>query len=393
MDTVERFDFVPLGKAKRTPQGFLRFDANLTRVGVLEYRNADGSTRRELRHPDEVFKRDSLDTLSSAPVTEKHDVGMISPKNIKGNSIGHVSEHIDHGDQFVTGSVIVQDEGAISKVGSGESKELSTGYSCGLDWTPGVWNDEKYDAIQRNIRYNHVGLGPEGWGRAGSDVALRLDGDAAASALFLPKKVSKTVPKEEKATMKIRIDGVEFDLGTEASAAAQAFAQYEDKIDGQIKELTEGKGKAEGRADAAEAKVKEQDGKLVEATDPKRMDAAIEERAELLSAAREILDADTDLKGKTPREIKEAVLVKLNDSVKLDGKDDGYVDGAYEFAIANFQPEDVREDGNGKARMFTPAVKPPKKDEDRQDSKSAREKMVDHNQNLWKTNSRKDSQS
>ena len=43
----------------------------------------------------EVFKQDSLDTLSSAPVTEKHDVGMISPKNIKGNSIGYVSERID----------------------------------------------------------------------------------------------------------------------------------------------------------------------------------------------------------------------------------------------------------------------------------------------------------
>src|SRR5690606_28507268 len=47
---------------------------------------------------------------------------------------------------------------------SGERKEISLGYKCQLDPTPGTWNGESYDAVQKNIVVNHVALGPKGWG-------------------------------------------------------------------------------------------------------------------------------------------------------------------------------------------------------------------------------------
>ena len=51
---VNRFDVAEIGRPVRTPQGFLRVPAYLTRAGVLEYKRDDGSTVRELRHPDEA---------------------------------------------------------------------------------------------------------------------------------------------------------------------------------------------------------------------------------------------------------------------------------------------------------------------------------------------------
>lgn len=37
-------------------------------------------------------------------------------------------------------------------------KELSLGYNLTLDETPGEWNGQHYDAIQRDIRINHLAL-------------------------------------------------------------------------------------------------------------------------------------------------------------------------------------------------------------------------------------------
>lgn len=177
MTTVQRFDFAKIGaKPTRTPQGFLRIDANLTRVGVLLYRNDDGSVRRELRHPDEVFKAVSLGSLEDAPVTDLHpSEGLVNLDNRGTLEKGHVRSAVAHDDRFVTGSIIVKDKGLIEAIERGDRRELSPGYSTRLDETPGEWNGEPYDAIQRDIVYNHLGIGPKGWGRSGSEVSLKMD--------------------------------------------------------------------------------------------------------------------------------------------------------------------------------------------------------------------------
>jgi len=49
-------------------------------------------------------------------------------------------------------------------------RELSAGYRCIYDMTAGVWNGLRYDAVQRQIRGNHLALVTEG--RMGPDVAV-----------------------------------------------------------------------------------------------------------------------------------------------------------------------------------------------------------------------------
>ncbi len=59
MEEVLRFDFNgSSGEFKRTPQGFLRVNARLTKVGIFKY---DGG--REYRSEEEVFRADSLASL------------------------------------------------------------------------------------------------------------------------------------------------------------------------------------------------------------------------------------------------------------------------------------------------------------------------------------------
>lgn len=48
--------------------------------------------------------------------------------------------------------------------------ELSCGYRCEYEFAPGVYNGVKYDAVQRNIRGNHLALVDEG--RMGKTVAV-----------------------------------------------------------------------------------------------------------------------------------------------------------------------------------------------------------------------------
>lgn len=179
---VNRYDYASgsVASHRRTPQGGLIADARLTRTGVLSYLQPDGSSWREFRPPEEVFHADSLATLAHAPLTIDHPA-IVTPNNWKGVAVGHVAGMPERDGDYVAAPLRIHDADAIDKTESGDLQELSCGYACALDKTPGVYRGESYDAIQRNIRYNHVAAGPAGWGRAGPEVRMRLDGGCAVS--------------------------------------------------------------------------------------------------------------------------------------------------------------------------------------------------------------------
>jgi Uncharacterized protein conserved in bacteria (DUF2213) len=72
--------------------------------------------------------------------------------------------------------LIIKDATAISAIKGGKA-ELSVGYSADLDWTAGVTADgERYDAIQRAIRGNHIAICSQA--RGGSQLRI---GDSSMS--------------------------------------------------------------------------------------------------------------------------------------------------------------------------------------------------------------------
>ena len=176
MTRVQRHDFATGVQIHRTPQGGYRIDARLAKPGVFTYQLADGGERRELHLPDEIVRTDSLATLRGAPVTDLHPSEPVAANNWRHLAVGHVADDVRVEDGYVVAQVVIQDAGAVAKIDAGERSDISCGYSCTLDETPGEFNGERYDAIQRGVRYNHVAIGPAGWGRLGRDVSLRLNG-------------------------------------------------------------------------------------------------------------------------------------------------------------------------------------------------------------------------
>lgn len=353
--------------------------ANLTRIGVFTYTREDGTKVRELRHPDEVFAEDSLATLAGATVTDLHPAVPVRPSNWRKFSVGHVADDVRRDDKFVAAKLLIQEAEAVAAVERKDRRELSCGYSCKLDETPGEFNGERYDAIQREIRYNHVALGPKGWGRAGAEVALRLDAKGNQIAAGDPPS------KHEAQIMKYTIDGVTYDMGS--PEFAQALANRDKRTDEKIATLTTERDTATAKCDAATKERDEFKTKLDEANDPKRLDSLVADRVALVTSARRVLGTDAKLDGKTDREIMVETIKHTDDAFDADGKSDDYVRAYFEASTKSVKRHD--EGGNGIGAARSAAVDASRRDKrddsndndehDRHDAEAARARMLKSN--------------
>ena len=363
---VQRFDVATLGSAERTPQGFLKIPAYLTRVGVLEYKRADGTIVRELRPRDEVFKADSLATLSAAPVTDLHPTEMVTPKNVRQLQIGHVSEHVRADGALVAGHVTVQDESAIAAVQAGKRHELSCGYACRIDATPGTFEGKPYDQVQRDITYNHVAIGPKNWGRAGRDVALRVDSADAGDEIDVFRldeadalSVATVAPPDEGDTMDlvtIRVDGIDAQV---TKPAAQLVDKAIATRDDALVKVTGERDALQGRFDALQTELKKVKGELAEATDPKRRDAEVNAHIALVEAAKGVLPPDHKFDGQTPRQIQEAVLLHIDASDSFEGKSDIEVAARFDQTLKLLANRSQHSNLDELRRVTSPASKRP----------------------------------
>lgn len=186
---VFRLDAMPITKAEYTEEGYLVDKPILTRCGIFEYTNPDGSIRRELRLPEEVFDPESLASYKAKPIVVTHDAGLITKDNVGENQIGTImSEGIKDGDA-VRAEITIFDTDEMKRSGY---KELSLGYNLDLDETPGVYKGQKYDAVQRAIRINHLALVENA--RAGEKARLNIDSRDKKSSkgekIMAKKKIS-----------------------------------------------------------------------------------------------------------------------------------------------------------------------------------------------------------
>lgn len=267
-----RFDKAQRVKAERTDAGLLRVPARLTRTGVFTYYKSDGTPWRELRHPDDVFHEDSLATLRGVPVVEGHPA-TIGPENWAQHARGDVRDDVAPDGEFIRATLAVNDHATIARVGK-DLVELSCGYTADIVPGAGVYNGEKYDARQTNIRYNHVGLGPADWGRAGNQVRVIMDGKAetlsdSAPVYTNPMELQEALTKladlqvkhDAQAGTIAALEGRVADL-VKAKEAQDAQAR-KDAQDAADKAKAEAEAKAEARIKALEDKVAKFDGRSV----------------------------------------------------------------------------------------------------------------------------------
>lgn len=328
-------------------------------MGVLTYRRADGTERRELRRPEQVFAESSLATLHDAPVTDLHPKVMVTPENCRELSVGHVSHATVRADgRFVEAALVITDAKMIAAIESKTRREVSCGYRCKMLEQPGVWNGEHYDAEQIDIAYNHSGLGPANWGRAGTECAVRLDGeDALVTDADEPADDPPSPPHKEPRPMElttIKIDGIDAQVPKQS---AQLIEQALGKRDTELTELRKDATEHKARVDSLQGELDGTKAKLVEATDAKKFDAAVSARIELVESARKVLGDDFKADGKTARQIKELVIAKAKPDTKLDGKSDEYVQALFEH-LPTASNNDSDSDLDDARRVTAPGAKP-----------------------------------
>lgn len=182
-----RLDSITLNNTYFTDEGYLIDHPIVTTCGIFEYTNPDGTIRRELRLPEEVFSPASLASYKGKPIIITHDAGLVDKNSVNDESIGTIlTEGYKDGDN-VRAEIVIHDTDTMKQCGL---RELSLGYNLTLDETPGEWNGEPYDAVQRNIEINHLAL--VGSARAGENARLNIDGKTKGGKPMFKKNKKRT---------------------------------------------------------------------------------------------------------------------------------------------------------------------------------------------------------
>jgi len=309
----QRYDLGTLEAPKRLDDGRLVVDAKLTRTGVFPYLRPDGTTRYEYRPEQEVFSDDSLATFPHVSVTNDHPGEPVTIQNAKRFTVGMVGGNVRKMDGHVAAQLIVFDEKAIADIEGGKL-EISCGYRADVETISGTSpTGEHYDAIQSNIRINHVAIVDRG--RAGPEARIRLD----ASVQIADTEVRKTptkgpeMDKLDKALLDVAQARVELTQAlTRADKAESALADMQGKLDTET-----------ARADAADAEKKDS---------AEGFNAKVSARVFLLKQAA-TLAPEAKLDGSDVEVMREALKA---DGKEVDAdKSDAYVQAAFDIATKN----------------------------------------------------------
>ncbi len=152
-------------------------DNPISKVGVFDYLGFEiGAPIPEkiykvYRPQEELASTETINSFKLMPFVDEHEMlgkdG--TPAETKGIQ-GVIGERVYFEYPYLRGNIKILSNSALNQIEGGKI-ELSPGYRCVYDFTPGEFNGERYDAIQRHIRANHLALVDEG--RTGADVAVQ----------------------------------------------------------------------------------------------------------------------------------------------------------------------------------------------------------------------------
>ena len=340
-----RQDRQTLDDVKLEPNGWLRASAALTRTGVFVYRNEDGSIRRELRPPQEVFRADLLSRYAGLPVTVGHPDQLLDASTTRTHQSGSVAGPPRRESDLLVADLLVTDLAAIEQIQRG-TRQISVGYDCMLDPTPGIWFGIPYDLVQRNIVPNHIAI--VDCGRAGPTCALRLDQGDLMIELTIDGNSVTVSPEMEAAVLSA--------LGLDPANPPQSLeltmgATMEDKQD---------KGSASAPAvkadsmDALQARLDSLQAQLAAKPDETKIRESVRNRIKLESVAEQhAVKFDSAM----PDDLLRAAVVKQLEGVDISTKSSAYIEARYDSAIESRAARDEQIRQVAKSTTAPDAVK------------------------------------
>jgi hypothetical protein len=375
-----KLDVLKKDKFTITPAGFLITDAIVTRAGIFDYYE-NGKLVREYRSPDEVFSKESMDSLKFIPVTAivddsgsfVHPQEKIDGKNYKDYMVGSVGENVERKPGDLLGcKVQIMDKDTVSWIQdqhkNGKDVSLSLGYSAIVANSPGVDNKEgRYDAVQKNIVYNHLSIVDKG--RAGEHVKLKLDQKGRKDNM-----PDKTVQINHPA---IRLDGFTMDalsvevpeaqvpilnnLLAKLDAAANLIQTNIDrekteisKKDTTITELEASRDEHKDSLDKVKKDLEEVKAELSDWQNPTsdKVQSLLKSRADLEETAKAL---EVKVDGLTDKQIKIEVVKKVHDGLDISEREDTYIDARYD-SCKDLLAQAKKDDGNNNLGAFRKTV-------------------------------------
>jgi hypothetical protein len=325
-------DRVTLAGTRRRDDGYLVADARIARTGIQTYLGSEvGRPDLELvrvyRPGAEVFSQETLKSATHRPVTNDHPPDMVTSENWKKYAVGQTGDEITGEGIYIRVPLMVSDAETIREIEAGK-QELSAGYSCDLDFVAGVTEaGEAYDAIQRNIRLNHVAIVRQG--RAGPDVRI---GDRAVTWGIAPQHDQQQEKENHMAEARITVtlgDQV-IDVTGEHAVAIERFKQVlADEKAGLIR--NQNSVLAARDADLAR-KDAEIDALKASVSSGADFDARVEARAALVITARALVK-DISTEGLTDTAIRRAVVAAVAGEAAVEGKSDTYIDARFDVIV------------------------------------------------------------
>lgn len=277
-----------------SPDGpWRRFDALFSKGGNVQSYILGGRTVREYRPLGEV--EDSVGSGPGAPITLRHPPNNLRSDTALGHARGSVLDVSMHTDGVHSaGSFVAWDEDLLkfidARIDSGDMPQFSVGYTIKVDPTPGISPDgERYDQIQRKIRWNHGAVLERGNAETAEILTERADAEKAGQicddlrpmlearkierkvwvdlgawtrhdgGLLIPADLAPTTPTrtDQRITMtKIKIDGAEHEV---PGPVAAHIERLDAKATEDAKTIATLEGEIKTRTDAAETMISRAD--------------------------------------------------------------------------------------------------------------------------------------
>ena len=372
-----------------TDEGFLQVPAIISRIGVQVYTAGEMGVEDKdpkdpinvYRPPEEVFTPASMGSFANKPITNNHPPELVTADNAKLYSVGMSGADVKEEGDFVKTVLHILDKAAIAEIESGKV-ELSNGYLSDIEWTPGISPDGKsYDAVQRNIRGNHIAIVERG--RAGADCRV----------------ADNLSTIEDGTTMaKITINGVDFEVTDQAAQAVhklqrnltdaeETIKKTDEELELKKKEDEEAEKKKKEDEEAEKKKEDEEGEKKKEdeegekkMADTKTLDALVADRTALIASAKTIMP-NLDFADKANDVIRKEVVADKHPDLDLKKASVDYIKARFDALV----DDTANNSQHNLDSAFADQVdKDGKTIDNRPESVIARDKFQEDSRNAWK---------
>lgn len=322
-------DTAIVGGTRLTQDGYLVGEVNCARTGIQKYTGYDlGKNTPEIfnvyRPASEVFHKDSLASYAHKPISDNHPPVDITSENWKLFAGGDVGGEVMRDGDFVKVPYKLMDAALIRQVKSGKA-EVSMGYTAVLDFVDGVTeNGEHYQAIQRDIRINHLAIVDRG--RAGKDCRI---GDNALNWGSTPLT---TQLGDSRVNLKtLIVDGLSVETTEQGIIAVTKIADDKNNV---LAQLADAKVSHAAELAAKDATLATKDAeiealKAASLTDAD-IDAKVQARSDLITKARTVAEK-ADFKGLSDAEIRKAAVTAALGEAVVEGKTEAYIDARFDI--------------------------------------------------------------